>query len=72
MAHDILIVGIQLIAILTGVLMSRSNIRGLRRGLGVAFDRIDSRFDRIDATLADLNALTGKLMGRVEIIEKRH
>jgi len=56
MMHDILVVGVQLVAIVSGIMMNRRNIREMRTELDGCFDtmymglhRVDSRLDKIVA-----------------------
>lgn len=76
--HDVVVVGIPLIAILAGILFSRTDVRDLRAEMLSRFNKVDERFDkieehlgRIDADLRQFYHLTGKLEGRVDAIEKR-
>lgn len=84
--HDVIVVTVPLVAILAGILFSRSdlqNLRGelkgdikdLRNEMNARFDRVDlemnARFDRVDAELRYFHGVTGKLDGRVEALEKR-
>ncbi len=77
--HDIVIVGIPLVAILAGILFNRndtkelrSELHSLRSEMTSAFNKVDSRFESIHADLRQFYHLTGKLEGRIEAIEKRH
>ena len=68
--HDVLIVGIQLLAILAGVLFRRHDTRRLRQALGMRpvtsvdrtgrmnthFDAMIERFDALDLKLAKTQA----------------
>jgi hypothetical protein len=80
--HDVIIVGVPLIAILAGILFSRSDIKELRTEMNARFNKIDgdvnSRFNkiedhlgRIDADLRQFYHLTGKLEARMDSLEKR-
>jgi len=80
--HDVIIVGIPLLAILAGILFGRndikelrsemrSEIQSLRSEMISGFNRVDSRFDRVDADLRQFHFITGKLEGRMESLEKR-
>ncbi len=80
--HDVIIVGIPLIAILAGILFSRSDIKELRAEMIARFNKMDgdvnSRFNkveehlgRIDADLRQFYHLTGKLEARMDSLEKR-
>ena len=80
--HDVIIVGVPLLAILAGILFNRSDIQGLRNeisGLRSEFkadirdlrSEMNSRFDRVDAELRYFHGVTGKLDGRIEALEKR-
>ena len=76
--HDIVVVGVPLIAILAGILFNRSDLRELRADMDARFNKVDARFNKIDDHLGQINAdlrqfyhLTGKLEGRMDAIEKR-
>jgi len=76
--HDIVVVGIPLIAILAGILFNRHDVKELRAEMiarfnkvDERFNRVDTRFDRVDADLRQFHFITGKLEGRLEAIEKR-
>jgi hypothetical protein len=76
--HDVIIVGVPLIAILAGILFSRSDIKDLRADMNTRFAEMNSRFNkvedyfgRIDADLRQFYHLTGKLEGRMDSLEKR-
>lgn len=57
--HDIVVVGIPLIAILAGILFNRSDIKDLRTEMGARFNKVDDRLDRIDADLRQFYHLSG-------------
>ena len=80
--HDVIIVGVPLVAILAGILFSRSDIKELRAEMIARFNKIDgdvnSRFNkvedylgRIDADLRQFYHLTGKLEARMDAFDKR-
>ncbi len=83
--HDVVIVGIPLVAILAGILFGRNDIRDLRADMQGQFKRVDERFNkvderfskiedhlsRIDADLRQFYHLTGKLEARMDGLEKR-
>jgi hypothetical protein len=76
--HDVIIVGVPLIAILAGIFFSRNDIKDLRgeikdlrSEMNARFARVDSHLDRIDADLRQFYHLTGKLEARMDAIEKR-
>ena len=83
--HDVVVVGIPLLAILAGILFSRSDIKDLRTDMlgrfnevggrfnevHVRFNKIEEHLSRIDADLRQFYHLTGKLEARVDAIEKR-
>ncbi len=70
--HDIVIVGIPLVAILAGILFNRHDVKELRTEMNARFDKVDQRFERVHDDLRQFYHLTGKLEGRIEAIEKRH
>jgi DNA anti-recombination protein RmuC len=76
--HDVVIVGIPLIAILAGILFNRSDLKELRAEINTRFGEMNNRFNkvedhlgRIDADLRQFYHLTGKLEARMDSIEKR-
>jgi DNA anti-recombination protein RmuC len=76
--HDIVIVGVPLVAILAGIFFSRSDIKDLRAEMRSEFNKVYDRFNkvedhlgRIDADLRQFYHLTGKLEARMDAIEKR-
>jgi DNA anti-recombination protein RmuC len=76
--HDVVVVGIPLIAILAGILFSRSDVKELRLEMNTRFNRVDDRFNkiedhlgRIDADLRQFYHLTGKLEARMDAFDKR-
>jgi hypothetical protein len=83
--HDVIVVGIPLLAILAGILFNRNDIRELRGEINSVRGEISSlrgemysRFDKVDAQLGGINAdlrqfyhLTGKLEADVESLKKR-
>ena len=76
--HDVVIVGIPLIAILAGILFGRNDsrdlraeIRDLRSDMKASFSRVDDHLGRIDADLRQFYHLTGKLEARMDSFDKR-
>ncbi len=76
--HDIVIVGIPLVAILAGILFGRIDIKELSAEMNARFNRVDHLFDAIDDRFEKINAdlrqfyhLTGMLEGCKDAIEKR-
>ena len=80
--HDVIVVGVPLLAILAGILFNRNDIKDLRgemhglrakmnAGFEVRFNKVEERLAGIDADLRQFYHLTGKLEGRVDAIEKR-
>jgi hypothetical protein len=83
--HDVIVVGVPLLAILAGILFNRNDFRdlrsemsglrsemnGLRAEMNARFNKIEDRLAGIDADLRQFYHLTGKLEGRVDAIEKR-
>ena len=77
--HDIVTVGVPLIAILAGVLFTRSDVKELRTEMNARFGEMTNRFNkvedhlgRIDADLRQFYHLTGKLEARMDSLEKRN
>ena len=69
--HDIVTVGIPLIAILAGILFSRSDIKELRAEMSARFNKVEDHLGRIDADLRQFYHLTGKLEARMDAYDKR-
>ena len=76
--HDVVIVGIPLTAILFGILFGRSDakeiraeLKDLRGEMQSRFSKVEDHLGRIDADLRQFYHLTGKLVGRIEALEKR-
>jgi hypothetical protein len=83
--HDVVIVGIPLIAILAGILFGRSDVKDLRSEIRdvrseikdllaemkSGFNKVEDRLGRIDADLRQFYHLTGKLEARMDGLEKR-
>ena len=76
--HDVVIVGIPLVAILAGIFFGRSDVKDLRIEMVARFGEVNKRFDkvedhlgRIDADLRQFYHLTGKLEARMDGLEKR-
>jgi hypothetical protein len=69
--HDVVIVGIPLIAILAGIFFSRSDTKELRAEMNALFNKIEDHLGRIDADLRQFYHLTGKLEARMGSLEKR-
>jgi hypothetical protein len=76
--HDVVVVGVPLVAIFAGILFNRNDVRELRADMVARFNKVDNRFDkvddrldRIDADLRQFYHLSGKLEGRMDAIEKR-
>jgi hypothetical protein len=81
--HDVIIVGIPLLAILAGILFNRndftklrddlkSDIKDVRSEMKDFRTEVRARFDMVDAELRYFHGATGKLEGRVDAIEKRN
>lgn len=73
--HDIVIVGVPLIAILAGVLFNRNDLHGeigsLRSEMNARFNKVEDHLGRIDADLRQFYHLTGKLEARMDALDKR-
>jgi len=77
--HDVVVVGIPLLAILAGIFFNRSDIKELRAEMNARFSNVNARFDKIEDRLNQIDAdlrqfyhLTGKLEGRIDALEKRN
>jgi len=80
--HDVLIIGVPLIAILAGILFNNSNAKDLRSEMKDFRSEMKSdmrelrsemrtRFDLVDAELRYFHGTVGKLDARMGAIEKR-
>jgi hypothetical protein len=76
--HDIVVVGVPLLAILAGILFNNGKSDGLEARINSRFDRMDNRIDRLETRLdrmqADLSqfyTITAKHEIRIESLEKR-
>jgi len=76
--HDVVVVGIPLIAILAGILFSRSDskdlrgeVKDLRSEMLARFSKVEDHLGRIDADLRQFYHLTGKLEARMDSLDKR-
>ena len=83
--HDIFTVGVPLIAILAGILFARSDVKDLRKNMQRLEDKMDARFaevnarinrieaelSKIDDHLIQFHAITGKLDGRLDALERQ-
>jgi hypothetical protein len=69
--HDVIVVGVPLLAILAGILFNRNDFKDLRAEMNARFNKIEERLAGIDAALRRFYHLTGRLEGRVDAIEKR-
>jgi hypothetical protein len=54
--HDVIIVGIPLIAILAGILFSRSDTKELRAEMNVRFGEMTNRFNKVEDHLGRIGA----------------
>ena len=62
--HDALTLGLTLVAILVGILLNRADFRRLE-------DKMDRRFDAIDAELRFFHNRDGQHEARLNLMEKR-
>ncbi len=77
--HDVVVVGIPLIAILFGILFGRNDTKELRTDMQARFNKMDERLNKIEDYLSRIDAdsrqfyhLTGKLEARMDRLEKRN
>ena len=79
--HDVLSVGIPLVAILAGILFNRSDVgslrtevrndlKELRTDMQSRFNKVEDHLGRIDTDLRQFYHLTGKLEARMDSLEK--
>ena len=76
--HDVVIVGVPLLAILAGILLNRSDAKDLRGEMkdirGEMKDlrsELLARFNVLESDMRQFYHLTGELKGRIDAIEKR-
>jgi hypothetical protein len=76
--HDVVIVGVPLVAILAGILFNRNDVKDLRTELkdfrvevNARFNKVEDHLARIDSDLRQFYHLSGKLEGRMDALEKR-
>ena len=80
--HDLVNVGLPILAILAGVLLNRAEVKELRsemrsefkelrNEMNSRFNAVDARFNAVDAELRYFHGYAGKLEGRIDSIEKR-
>ena len=76
--HDLLTIGVPLLAILAGVLFNRNDTKELRGELMAfraevngRFNKVEDHLGRIDADLRQFYHLTGKLEARMDALDKR-
>ena len=58
--HDVITIGVPLIAILFGVLINQQGLRDLRASIDTRFNAIDARLDRMQADLAGFYRTIGE------------
>ena len=79
--HDVVIVGIPLLAILAGILLNRSDasairaelqneIKGVREDARTRHAELLTRFNVLESDMRQFYHLTGKLEARMDAIEK--
>jgi hypothetical protein len=68
--HDVVTVGIPLLAILAGVIFNRNDVKELRAEMNARFNKVEDHLGRIDADLRQFYHLTGKLEARMDSLEK--
>ena len=75
--HDVLTIGVTLVAIPAGVLFNRNDTRELRTELTslrtemlTRFNRVEDHLGHIDADLRQFYHLPGKLEARMDALEK--
>lgn len=54
--HDVVVVGIPLIAILAGILFNRSDIKDLRSEMNARFNEMNGRFSKMEDHLGRIDA----------------
>ena len=66
--HDVIVVGVPLLAILAGIFFNRNDLKdlraemhGLRAEMDARFNKVEERLGGIDADLRQFYHLTGKL-----------
>ncbi len=69
--HDLLIVGVPLIAILAGIFFNNGRLDKLEARSDARFDGLESCLDRMQSDLGQFYITLGKHEVRVEVLEKR-
>jgi len=54
--HDVISVGVPLIAILAGILFSRSDMKDLRADMNTRFAEMNTRFNKVEDHLGRIDA----------------
>jgi hypothetical protein len=57
--HDVIVVGVPLLAILAGIFFNRNDIKDLRAEMNARFNKVEDRLAGIDADLRQFYHLTG-------------
>jgi hypothetical protein len=65
--HDIIVVGVPLLAILAGILFNNSNSARIEARI----DNLAARIDRIQSDLAQFYMILGKHDAKIEALEKK-
>lgn len=73
--HDLIVVGVPLLAILAGIFFNNSNSNSNSVRIEARIDKVEAnltaRIDRIQADLAQFYQILGKHDGKIEMLEKK-
>lgn len=69
--HDLIVVGVPLLAILAGILLNNSTSNRNTVRIEARIDKVESRLDRMQADLSQFYMILGKHEGKIESLEKK-
>ena len=69
--HDVVIVGVPLLAILGGILLNRQDVLTLRTDMNRRFDLVDARFDSIQRDMREFYGEQARHDVRIAALEQK-
>jgi uncharacterized protein with GYD domain len=69
--HDLIVVGVPLLAILAGILLNNSNTNANTIRIEARIDKVESRLDRMQADLSQFYQILGRHDAKIEMLEKK-
>ena len=69
--HDVVIVGVPLLAILGGILLNRQDVLSLRTDMNRRFDLVDNRFDSIQRDMREFYGEQARHDVRLSALEQK-